>query len=110
MNRLLATALAAVAGLAVAGPVAAQDDSGSNLPFCSAKVTDHCRQREGSDAMPMHKAAARHHARTTHARHHRKAAHRKAAHRTAHHAAHSRNAHAATPATPATPAKPAKKM
>jgi hypothetical protein len=105
MPRLLGTLIAAAAGLALAAPAFAQDDAA--LPYCSASVTDHCRQHEGgpakTHAMKPHHA----HAKAKAKAHHRAARHHaaKKRHAARHHAAKQRKAvHAANAAAPAVPA------
>ena len=104
MSRLFKTALAAAAALGLAAPALAQDAMGtmptmtaSDVPWCSATVTDQCRQHEGMSGMMQHHGWTKHHAKMN--KHHRMM-HRHAA-KKHHRMTHSRNPNAAMPAMPA---------
>lgn len=104
MSRLFTTALAAAAALGLAAPAFAQDAMGtmpamsaSDLPWCSATVTDQCRQHEGMSGMMKHHGWTKHHAKMK--KHHRMM--KRHAMKKHHRMTHSRNAKAAMPAVPA---------
>ena len=97
MSRLFKTALAAAAALGLAAPALAQDAMGtmptmpaSDVPWCSATVTDQCRQHEGMSGMMKHHGWTKHH----------RMMHRHAA-KKHHRMTRSRNPNAAMPAMPA---------